>query len=162
MHLSSEQLLDIAGSAFVRLDGAWFLALAEHLGVEQAWRLDVEAWKRFSYVFAKRLRAEYIPDPIWPESFLDALAVFSRIMKIEGRTVTLEGDRIIIRVVDCETQKAIAKAGVADCGIATVATYQGLVRGLFNKEIAVSVRHTKNLNRGDDYCEVVIDREQAG
>lgn len=162
MHLSNEQLLNIAGHALVRLDGAWFLALAEHLGVEEAWRLDVEAWKRFSYVFAKRLRADYIPEPTWPASFLEALEIFSRIMRIEGRTVTVEENQIIIRVEDCEIQKAIAKAGVADCGIATVATYQGLVRGLFNKEIAVAVRHTRNLNRGDDCCEVVIVREDAG
>jgi len=59
----------------------------------------------------------------------------------------------------CETQKAIAKAGVADCGIVMVQAYQGLIRGLFGKEMGVFVEHTKNLSQGDDCCEVIITRK---
>lgn len=158
MRLSDEQLLEIAQFSFTRMDGAWFMALARELGVETAWRMDVEAWKQFSYVFGKRMNKDIIPDPVWPESFLEALDILFRVLKVEGRDVTVNGDRITIRVTDCEMQKAIAKAGVADCGIATVVTYQGLARGLFGKEMEISVEHTKNLNRGDEYCEVIISR----
>jgi hypothetical protein len=87
------------------------------------------------------------------------LEVFSKVLKIEGREVFVESDIITVRVTDCETQKAIAKAGIADCGIVTVQTYQGLIRGLFGKEMGVVVQHTKNLNQGDDCCEVIISRE---
>ena len=45
MNLSTEQLLEIAQYSFVRMDGAWFLALAGKLGKETAWEIDVEAWK---------------------------------------------------------------------------------------------------------------------
>lgn len=83
----------------------------------------------------------------------------AKVFKIEGREVTLEAERIIVKVTDCETQKAIAKANIADCGIATIQTYQGLVRGLFDKEIEIEVEHTKNLNHGDPYCEVIIRRQ---
>ena len=156
MTLSTEQLLEIAQYSFVRMDGAWFLALAGKLGKETAWEIDVEAWKQFSYVFGKKMRKDVIPHPVWPESFLDAIEILSRVLKIEGREVSVKSDIITIRVTDCETQKAIAKAGIADCGIVTVQTYQGLMRGLFGKEMGVSVQHTKNLNQGDDCCEVVI------
>lgn len=54
MNLSTEQLLEIAQYSFVRMDGAWFLALAGKLGKETAWEIDVEAWKQFSYVFGKK------------------------------------------------------------------------------------------------------------
>ena len=138
------------------MDGAWFMALAGKLGKETAWEIDVEAWRQFSYVFGKRLRKDIIPNPVWPESFLDALEVLSKVLKIEGREAFVESDIITVRVTDCETQKAIAKAGIADCGIVTVQPYQGLIRGLFGKEMGVLVQHTKNLNRGDDCCEVVI------
>ena len=50
----------------------------------------------------------------------------------------------------------IAKAGVADCGIVTVHSYQELIRGLFDKDMGVTVEHTKNLNQGDECCEVVV------
>lgn len=159
MNLSIEQLFGIAQYSFVRLDGAWFMALAGKLGKEVAWEMDVEAWKQFSYVFGKNIRKNVIPNPVWPESFLDVLEILSKVLKIEGRRVFVGPNQITVQVTDCENQKAIAKAGIADCGIVTVQTYQGLMRGLFGKEMGVSVQHTKNLNRGDDCCEVVISRQ---
>ena len=158
MNLSTEQLLEIAQYSFIRMDGAWFLALAGKLGKETAWEIDIEAWKQFSYVFGKKIRKDIIPNPVWPDSFLDTIEILFKVLKIEGREVFVKSDSITIRVTDCEAQKAIAKAGIADCGIVTVQTYQGLMRGLFGKEMDVSVQHTKNLNQGDDCCEVVISR----
>jgi hypothetical protein len=159
MNLSAEQLLEIAQYSLVRLDGAWFMALAGKLGKETAWEMDVEAWKQFSYVFGKNVRKKIIPNPVWPESFLDALEILSKVLKTEGRKVFVGSDIITVQVTDCENQKAIAKAGIADCGIVTVQTYHGLMRGLFGKEMDVLVQHTKNLNQGDDCCEVVISRQ---
>ncbi|MFC1823743.1 DUF6125 family protein [Thermodesulfobacteriota bacterium] len=158
MKLNEGQLFEIAQFSLSRMDGAWFMALARELGVETAWKMDVEAWKQFSYVFGKKMRNEYIPDPIWPNSFLEAMEIFHEIMKVEGREVTSEGGVITFRVTDCEMQKAIAKAGVADCGIATIQTYEGVARGLFGKETEISVQHTKNLNQGAEYCEVVVSK----
>lgn len=158
MNLSAEQLLELAQYSIVRLDGAWFLALAERLGKEKAWEMDIEAWKQFSYIFGKKIRKEIIPHPVWPNSFLDSLDILSKVLKIEGRKINIEGDTITVQTADCEVQKAIAKAGIADCGIATVHTYQGLVKGLFGKEMNLLVRHTKNLNQGDDCCEVIVSK----
>ncbi len=158
MNLSTEQLLDIAQYSFVRMDGAWFMSLAKKLGKETAWEIDVDAWSQFSYVLGKKIRKDFIPNPIWPESFLDMLEIFCKVLKIEGREVIVDSNRIIIRVTDCETQKAIAKAGIADCGIVTIQAYQGLIKGLFGKEMDMLVQHTKNLNQGDDCCEVIISK----
>jgi hypothetical protein len=159
MKLTKDQLLEIAQYSFVRIDGAWFMALARKLGKETAWEMDVEAWKQFSYVLGKKIRKDIIPNPMWPESFLEALEILSKIVGIEDRKVYVEADTITVQVKDCENQKAIAKAGIADCGIVTVQTYQGLMKGLFGKEMDMSVNHTKNLNRGDDCCEVVIFKQ---
>jgi hypothetical protein len=159
MNLSTDQLFEIAQYSFVRLDGAWFMALAGKLGKDVAWEIDVEAWKQFSYVFGKNIRKNVIPHPVWPESFLDVLEILSKVLKIEGRKVFVGPNDITVQVTDCENQKAIAKAGIADCGIVTVQTYQGLMRGLFGKEMSVFVQHTKNLNRGDDCCEGVISMQ---
>jgi hypothetical protein len=62
MKLSDKQLLEIMQYAFVRMDGAWFLALARKFGKETAWEMDVEAWKQFSYIFGKKI--ERISSPI--------------------------------------------------------------------------------------------------
>jgi hypothetical protein len=162
MQLTDEELLDLAQTSFVRLDGAWFLAVAKKFGVQAAWETDVEAWKQLSYIMGKKMRERHFPDPRWPESFLEAMEIFMRIMGMKGRSVTVEGGSIIVRVTDCEVQRAIAKAGIADCGIATVETYRGMGRGLFGKETELVVEHRKNLNRGADCCEVAVTRGGAG
>lgn len=87
MNVSDGQIIEIAQHAFTRMDGAWFLALARKFGIKTAWEMDVEAWKQFSYVFGKNLRKNYISNPVWPESFLAALNIFSRVLGIEGREV---------------------------------------------------------------------------
>ena len=156
MQLSSEQMIELMQYAFTRLDGAWFLGTARKMGVTEAWELDVEAWKQFSYLFGKKLRSTLIPEPVWPESLIAALDILGQMLKIEGRESTVDGNRIIIRVKDCETQKMIVKAGVADCGIATIQTYEGIIRGLFAGAVNAKIEHTKNLNHGDECCEVMV------
>ncbi|TAL31970.1 MAG: hypothetical protein EPN93_16670 [Spirochaetes bacterium] len=161
MEVSSDQLLALARFAFVRMDGAWFMSAAKKFGVEAAWQLDVDAWRQFAYVMGKRIRALMFPEPAWPGDFLSAVDIFMKILDIPGRKVTLEGDVISIVVTECEVQKAIAKAGIADCGIVTVETYTQMARGLFGRDMGVLVRHVKNLNQGADRCEVLITRQEA-
>ena len=161
MKLTNDQILELTQYAFIRMDGAWFLALAKKFGVQTAWEMDVAAWKQLAYLLGKQIRKNYISNPTWPESFLDALEIFSRVLKMEGREVRVDSDTITVRVTDCETQRAIAKAGVADCGIVTVQTYSELIRGIFDKDMGVTIEHTKNLNRGDECCEVVVKRMQS-
>jgi hypothetical protein len=158
MKLTDNQLLELTQYAFIRMDGAWFLALAKKFGIEMAWEMDVAAWKQVSYLLGKQIRKNYISNPIWPDGFLDALQIFSSVLKMDGREVRVDSDTITVRITDCETQRAIAKAGVADCGIVTVQSYQELIRGVFGKDIGVTVEHTKNLNRGDECCEVVVKK----
>jgi len=142
--------------AISRLDGAWFMAIARELGVGTAWRMDVEAWKQFSYVFGKRLGADLFPEPEWPGSFVGAVGVLAGVLGIEDREIEVDGDRVTVRAMKCPIQQAIAKAGIADCHIVTIETYQGLVAGIFGKGFEVRVEQTRNLNRGDDCCEVII------
>ena len=156
-NLTNDTILNLARLSVGRLDGAWFMAVAKKYGIEAAWEMDVEAWKQFSYVMGKNLRKNIITEPIWPGSFLDALEMSMNLLGMRGRSVSMEGNVIIVRVTDCDIQKAAAKAGIVDCGIATVETYKGMAHGLFGKETDIVVRHTKDLNHGDDCCEVMIE-----
>ena len=96
MDLTNKQLLEIAQFSIVRMDGAWFLALAREFGVETAWKMDVEAWKQFSYVFGKRIKQDFIPDPNWPDSFLEAADILLKILNIEGLEVINDKGTITI------------------------------------------------------------------
>ena len=158
MKLTSEQILDLSQYSFVRMDGAWFMSVAKKYGINAAWEMDKEAWKQFSYLLGKKLRKDHFPEPVWPENFIDAVEIFSTLLKIEGRNVVIKENSVVVRATECETQKAIAKAGIADCGIVTVETYRNIVKGLFNNEIEIDVVHAKNLNQGDECCEVIITK----
>jgi hypothetical protein len=157
MDLTNEMLLELVHHSFIRMDGAWFMAVAKKYGVQVAWEMDVEAWRQVSYIAGKNIRNRFITDPVWPDSFVEAIGIFYKIFNKKGCSVTRDGDALVVRVTDCDTQKAIAKAGIADCGIATIESYRGVARGLFGKDADISVEHTKNLNHGDDCCEVVIN-----
>ncbi len=158
MHISEEQLKGLARVSFARMDGAWFMAVAKKYGISAAWDMDVEAWKQLSYVMGKHIRKHLIPDPQWPAGYLEAMEIFMSVLGITTRTIEQKDGAIHVRVTDCDIQKGIAKAGIADCGIVTVETYTGMARGLFGKETDIQVIHAKNLNRGDDCCEVIIRR----
>ncbi len=158
MKLTDEQLLDLSQYTFIRMDGAWFISSAKKFGIQTAWEMDIEAWTQISYLLGKRIRKNHIPEPVWPASFLDAIEIFSKMFQREGRSIQVEGDSVVIRAEECETQKAIAKAGIADCGIVTIQSYKQLVKGLFANEVEVDVAHTKNLNHQADCCEVVITK----
>ena len=145
-------MLELMQYAFTRLDGAWFMGVARKHGIKEAWEADIEAWKQFAYLMGKRIRKNFIPKPVWPQSFLEAFEIMAYVLKIEGRDITMEGEQLAIRVIDCEIQKMIAKAGIADCGITTIQTYQGITQGLFAGELHLNVEHLKNLNHGDDCC----------
>ena len=161
MNLTRDQLFELAQTALVRMDGAWFIAVANQFGKDAAWKTDVAAWSQLSYVLGKNMRGRISTEPRWPGDFLDVLEAVLTIMKMDGRNITVNREIITVRVTDCESQKAIAKAGIADCGIATKAVYRGLARGLFGKDFEVNVSHIKNLNRGDDCCEVILSRSSG-
>ena len=52
-----EELLVIYAKNLVALDGTWFQSLERSEGMDAAMRHDVEAWRRFSKVEARRIKA---------------------------------------------------------------------------------------------------------
>lgn len=161
MKLKTETILSICQHGFIRLDGAWFIAVAEKFGIATAWEMDIAAWKQFSYGFGKNLKIKYIPEPQWPESFFDAAELLYKILNVKGRMFTVKNDEIIMRASECEIQKAVAAAGIADCGILTQIVLQHLAKGLFGKEINFTVEQLKKMPDGDPYCEALIKMDKG-
>ncbi|MFX1499267.1 MAG: DUF6125 family protein, partial [Promethearchaeota archaeon] len=55
IELDIEELLELMRYSFLRLDGAWFMASAEKLGLEDATELDIKAWEMFSERLGKKI-----------------------------------------------------------------------------------------------------------
>jgi hypothetical protein len=59
MNLTRDQLFELAQTALVRMDGAWFIAVANQFGKDAAWETDVAAWSQLSYVLGKTCGGEF-------------------------------------------------------------------------------------------------------
>lgn len=116
--LSSEKLeLLLADFAkrWLAHDGLWFQAVEEAYGMEEAIRLDAQAWKRFSALEARRIM-EFLD--IKPGGGLEALAralqfrLYAFINKQEA--FFSEPGRLVFRMNACRVQEARRRKGLAD------------------------------------------------
>ena len=108
-NMTKEQLIDLLESDsknWIACDGVWFQSVERKYGMDEAIFHDEEAWKRFTVIEAKRIKAML---HLLENSGLKGLAaalpyrINNRCNKCE---ITLEKDRLIYRVVDCRVQTA--------------------------------------------------------
>ena len=48
LEIDEETMFELMRYAFLRLDGAWFIASEEKFGIEAATELDINAWRAFT------------------------------------------------------------------------------------------------------------------
>jgi hypothetical protein len=136
-HLSREELRDllkIYARNWLAHDGCWFLSLEEKFDLRTAIEVDIESWRRFTVIEAKRL-IKFLQ--LGENSGLQGLkkALFFRLYSC------LNEDEVIVdevkqsleyRVKTCRVQSARRKKGLADFPCMQV----GIVEyGLFAKTI---------------------------
>ena len=107
--LSKEELVELLGiyaKNWLALDGVWFQSIEQKCGMEEAIFHDVEAWKRFAPIEARRLK-EFLKLPERPG--LPGLAKALE-MRFNGNfneyEVIFQEDKLIFRNVECRVQTA--------------------------------------------------------
>ncbi len=93
----------------------WFQAVEKHYGLEKAMELDVEQWKRFTVIEAKRIMKRFsIPNNGGIPALIKALKyrVYANINKQEIIEVT--DKKCIFRMVDCRVQSARKRKELPD------------------------------------------------
>lgn len=114
--LSKEQLLElikIYAKDWLALDGVWFQSVEQKYGIEEAVYHDAEAWKRYTVIEAKRIKAFCgIPEQGGLEGLEQAFRM--RIYaNINPFTIEREGNKMVMRVTDCRVQTARNRKGMA-------------------------------------------------
>jgi hypothetical protein len=95
-------------------DGLWFQAVEKEHGMEEAMKLDTEAWRRFSPIEARRIKSFLgLPDNGGLEALEKALdyrlyAVLNRQRSERVR------DRLLFFMEDCRVQSARKRKGLPD------------------------------------------------
>lgn len=158
-----EALLDLATYAFLRLDGAWFIAAAEKHGVGAATDLDVVAWETFSERLARRIVSKLNLHGEFCQVLPVVARVQQRLMRVKGEFSYIDENRVIFRVNDCEVWKMVSKvwtSETAPCYKVTQGSLRGMLKGAF-PGMDFTISHDKKIPLGDSCCEVEIVRKNS-
>ena len=156
--LDQEKMLELMRYSFLRLDGAWFMASVEKVGVETATELDIKAWEMFSERLGKRISLITDLQGTLAEKLSKLMQIQNTLMNMHTEIRIASENKIIHRVLDCEVWKMVQKIWAKDevpCHKVTLASIGGLLKGAF-PENEFSLEHKKKIPLGDPYCEVEI------
>lgn len=114
--LTKEQLLElieIYSKNWLAMDGVWFQSVERKCGMGEAMYHDAEAWRRFTVIEAKRIKA-FLKLPAYAglEGLAQALALRLYANINEDRIEVTE-DHLVYTSVDCRVQRARERKGLA-------------------------------------------------
>lgn len=156
--LDSEAMLDLMRYAFLRLDGAWFMASAEKVGVPVATELDIRAWELFSERLGKRIATLIDLKGDITQAVPKLMRVQNTLLNMNTAITVISENKIIHRVLECEIWKMVQKVWNDEevpCHKVTLASIKGLLKGAFPDKI-FNLEHVKKIPLGDPCCEVEI------
>lgn len=113
--MSKEQLLDliqIYSKNWLALDGLWFQSVERKYGLDEAMFHDMEAWKRYTVIEARRIK-QFLGLPEHPglPGLAKAMGIrFNGV--VNEHEIVLEPDRMYYRTVTCRVQSARRRKGM--------------------------------------------------
>lgn len=108
-------MLEDAAKNWLAHDGLWFQAVERQHGLDAAIAADIEAWRHFTVIEAKRIMERH---GIVPSGGIPALvkALGFRLYALLNRQDVVEqsDSRVVFRMLDCRVQSARKRKGLAD------------------------------------------------
>lgn len=107
--LSKEELIELIGiysKNWLAMDGVWFQSIERKFGMEEAMYHDEEAWRRFTVIEAKRIKAFLnLSEKAGLEGLSRALSLrfYANINQDE---IIFSGNTLTYRVLECRVQSA--------------------------------------------------------
>ncbi len=158
IELGLEELLELMRYSFLRLDGAWFMASAEKLGLKTATELDVEAWEMFSERLGKKIASLTNLKGDFSQTLPKLMKIHHILMNMNSKIEVINENKMIHRVLDCEVWKMVQKVWNQEevpCHKVTLASIKGLLKGAFPEKEFI-LKFNKKIPLGDPYCEIEI------
>lgn len=113
--LSKEQLIElieIYAKNWLALDGVWFQSVERKEGMEEAIYHDLEAWKRFTVIEAKRIKAFLqLPEQAGTDGLARALQ-YRFYANLNRSEIVKDEKTLVYRVVECRVQTARSRKGM--------------------------------------------------
>jgi len=156
--LNLERLLELMRYSFLRLDGAWFMASVEKLGLNTATELDVKAWEMFSERLGKKIASITNLEGNFSQALPKLMKIHHALMNMNSEIEVVSDNKMIHRVLECEIWKMVQKVWPQDaipCHKVTLASIKGLLKGAFPEKEFI-LKFNKKIPLGDPYCEIEI------
>lgn len=116
--LSKEELVDIiedAAKNWLAHDGLWFLAVEGAHGLEEAIRLDAQAWEKFTVIEARRIMKRLGLEPGGGIPALKKALGYRLYAYINPQEIIDVDERtIVFRMNECRVQQARQRNGLPD------------------------------------------------
>lgn len=114
-HYSKDELIELIAlysKNWLAHDGVWFQAIEQKAGMDEAMHYDREAWRRFTVIEAKKIKA-FLKLPERPG--LDGLAKALRLRlyaNINKDKIEIDGNTLIYTTIECRVQHAREQKGM--------------------------------------------------
>ena len=107
------EIIDDFAKNWLAHDGLWFQAMESKYGLEAAIEADIEAWRRFSPIEAKRIKNRHqIPDNGGIPALVKALGL-RMYARLNQQQVLAETEKsVIFQMNDCRVQSARTRKGM--------------------------------------------------
>ncbi len=167
--LSREQLkylLEDFAKRWLAHDGLWFLQVEKSYGMEEAIRLDAEAWEQFTVIEARRIM-DFLN--LEPGGGLLALkkALQYRLYSVINKQEIIEQDKntLIFRMNDCRVQAARRRKNMPDfpCRPVGLVEYAGFAQTIDSRIKTRCIYCPPDKHPEDSYCawEFSLNGEKA-
>lgn len=106
------KLIEIYCKNWLAMDGVWFQSVERKLGMHEAMEHDINAWRSFSVIEAKRIK-EFLklPERSGIEGLKQALA-YRLYANINEDEIIVQDNVLIYRTLDCRVQNARKRKGM--------------------------------------------------
>jgi len=155
--LSKEQLLElnkIYAKNWLAHDGLWFQSIEEKYGMDMAISMDIEAWRKFTVIEARRL-IEFLG--LGKNSGIDGLKKalsFRLYSSLNQDEILVEGNTLIYRVKTCRVQDARRRKGLPDfpCKAVGIVEYSLFAKTIDERFETEAVSYYPDINDTDYNC----------
>lgn len=155
--LPREKLLELVANFsknWLAHDGLWFQSVEAGQGMEEANRHNINAWRRFTVIEAKRIK-EFLglPERAGLEGLRRALA-FRMYAPLNRTVTTIDGNTLVYDVTTCRVQRARERKGLPfhPCKPVGLVEYGGFAKTIDDRIETECVSCFPDITRPESNC----------
>lgn len=133
--LSREQLIALCSDYaknWLAMDGLWFQSAESRQGMDQAMEMDIDVWRSFTVIEAKRIKALLqLPDRAGLQGLAQALSM-RMYARLNHDEIIIEGNTLTYRVNTCRVQAARSRKNMQwhPCRPVGLVEYDGFAKAI--------------------------------